>query len=108
MFTQRFNELLRETNTTKAKVAANTGIPLETICNWFNRGSQPTADKLVKIADFFEVSVDYLLGRTSDIGIVEINCELTAEQEELLKLLSNMTPNQRNTLMGFAKGLLAQ
>ena len=107
MFTERFDELLKETNTTKSRVAASTGIPLETICNWFNRGSQPTADKLVKIADFFEVSVDYLLGRTSDIGIVEINCELTEEQEELLKIFNKMSPQQRYTLIGFAKGLSA-
>ena len=77
MFTERFDELLKETNTTKSR------------------------------ADFFEVSVDYLLGRTSDIGIVEINCELTEEQEELLKIFNKMSPQQRYTLIGFAKGLSA-
>lgn len=107
MFTKRFEELLKETNASKSKVASSTGIPLETICNWFNRGSQPTADKLLKIADFFEVSVDYLLGRTSDIGIIEVNRELTPEQEELLKLYNKMSSNEKCTLIGFAKGLLA-
>ncbi|HCT6711164.1 helix-turn-helix domain-containing protein [Enterococcus faecalis] len=31
-----------------------------------NAGKQPTAEKLQEIADYFNVSVDYLLGRTDD------------------------------------------
>ena len=33
---------------------------------WKNRKSKPSADALLKIADYFNVSVDYLLGRTDD------------------------------------------
>ena len=31
---------------------------------WKNRQSKPSADALAKLADYFDVSVDYLLGRT--------------------------------------------
>lgn len=106
MFIQRFQELLDETNTTKSKVATETNIPLQTICNWFDRGSQPTADKIIKIADYFEVSTDYLLGRSNDIGIVEIRQDLTTEQSELLGLFKKMSLQDKNQLLGFAKALV--
>lgn len=106
MFIQRFQELLKETNSTKSKVSAHTNIPLQTICNWFERGSQPTADKIIKIADYFEVSTDYLLGRSDDIGIVEIHTELTSEQKELLILFDKMSTSDKNQLLGFAKALV--
>lgn len=106
MFIQRFQELLAETKTSKAKVADKTNIPLQTICNWFDRGSQPTADKIIKIADYFEVSTDYLLGRSNDIGIVEVQQNLTAEQIELLALFDKMSLQEKNQLLGFAKALV--
>jgi transcriptional regulator with XRE-family HTH domain len=34
--------------------------------NGIKRGSMPAADKLAKFADYFDVSVDYLLGRTEN------------------------------------------
>ena len=35
------------------------------ISNWRN-GGYPSAEVLMKIADYFDVSVDYLLGRTDN------------------------------------------
>ena len=107
MFIQRFEELLKETNTNKATVAAKTGIPLETICNWFNRNSCPSVDKVARIADFFEVSVDYLLGRQSDIGIVEVQHELTADQEEMLKIYNRLSSQDKSQLLALAKRFLS-
>lgn len=106
MFIIRFQELLRESNTTKSQVALKTNIPLQTICNWFERGSQPAADKIIKLADFFEVSTDYLLGRSNDIGIVEVQNELTKDQRELLNLYNQMSFQDKNQLLGFAKALV--
>ena len=34
-----------------------------------SKGSMPGVDSIAKIADYFDVSVDYLLGRTSNPGI---------------------------------------
>lgn len=36
-----------------------------------NAGKQPTAEKLEEIADYFDVSVDYLLGREEKISLAE-------------------------------------
>lgn len=51
------------------------------VTNWKN-GSVPKADKLDKIADYFDVSTDYLLGK-SDIRKPE------QSDDELLRLLDD-------------------
>jgi len=50
----------------KAKLSMKTGISTGNISDWLNpnRTSQPSADALNKIADYYDCSVDYLLDRT--------------------------------------------
>ena len=52
------------------------------VSNWENDNVVPSIDMLCKIADFFEVSTDYLLGR-SDKRVIEVS-NLTDEQIALL------------------------
>ena len=43
------------------------GLARGTLANWkLGRSKQPSAEALSKLADYFDVSVDYLLGRTDD------------------------------------------
>ena len=58
-----FEELLREHHTTAYQVGKATGISTATLTDWKKGRSSPKADKLQKIADYFGVSVDYLLGK---------------------------------------------
>jgi transcriptional regulator with XRE-family HTH domain len=57
----------------KAELSEKTGISTGNISDWFNPGksAQPNADALYKIAEFFECSVDYLLGLT-DVEKIDI------------------------------------
>ncbi len=50
----------------KTKLSKATGISTGNISDWFNpdKLAQPSADALYKIAEFFECSVDYLMGLT--------------------------------------------
>ena len=59
---QIFDQLLKERQTTVYRVAKQTGIPASTFTDWKNGRSVPKADKMLKIASFFEVSLDTLLG----------------------------------------------
>lgn len=58
----RFNELLKEHNVTAYQVGKATGISTSTLSEWKNGKYTPKMDKVQKIADYFNVSVDYLLG----------------------------------------------
>ena len=59
---QIFDKLLKEHNTTMYRVAKETGICASTFTDWKNGRSVPKADKMIKIASFFDVSLDTLLG----------------------------------------------
>lgn len=34
-----------------------------TVCNWLNGKKEPSIESLWKLADYFDVSVDYIIGR---------------------------------------------
>lgn len=68
--TNLFN-LLEEDGATTG-LSKSTGISSGNICDWKNGRSKPNAETLVKIADYFACSVDYLLGRTSVKEFVKI------------------------------------
>jgi transcriptional regulator with XRE-family HTH domain len=40
------------------------GVTKQSVSNWENENIMPSVDMLVKIADFFNVSTDFLLGLT--------------------------------------------
>ena len=63
MFAERLLELRKEKEMSQAALATQLNVSFAVVCYWETDRSEPTAPNLVKIADFFDVSVDYLLGR---------------------------------------------
>lgn len=64
MFAENFITLLQIKKITAYKVAKDTGIS-QGLCNEYKNGIKtPTIENLIKIADYLDCSVDYLLGRT--------------------------------------------
>lgn len=57
----KFRLLLQKNNVTSYRVAADTGISQGTLSDWKHGKTTPKADKLKKIADYFGVTVDYLI-----------------------------------------------
>lgn len=56
-----FEELCAKKNVTPYRVGKATGIATSTFSDWKNGHSTPKQDKLKKIANYFGVSVDYLM-----------------------------------------------
>lgn len=104
MFFKRFQELCREKGVTKYKVSTDLNIGNSTIYGW-EKGQQPTADKLIKLADYFEVSTDYLLGRANDIGIIQTNANLSKIENKLLQIFSQLSNDEQFEVIGFALAL---
>lgn len=53
------------------QLASEFHVSVGTICNYENRGYSPDLETICKIADYFHVSTDYLLGRTQYISSSE-------------------------------------
>lgn len=60
-----FEQLLQKNGVTPYKVSKQTGIATATLTDWKKGRSTPKQDKLQKIADYFDVSIDYLMGGES-------------------------------------------
>lgn len=65
-FPERLKELRENKNLLSKDFAAIMNVEPATITNWEKGNRFPKDDVLVKIADYFDCSIDYLLGRTDD------------------------------------------
>ena len=63
MFSSRFKHLRQTRELTQVQLAERLGVKKQSISNWENDNIMPSVEMLTKIADFFHVSTDYLLGR---------------------------------------------
>jgi transcriptional regulator with XRE-family HTH domain len=66
LFGIRLKELREEANINQEKLAEILNTYRANINRYEKRTREPDYDTLVKIADFFDVSADYLLGRTDN------------------------------------------
>jgi len=64
IFCKRLRELRLEKELKQSDVAKNMNVVFGTISNWERGKSFPNIEELKNLADYFNVSADYLLGRT--------------------------------------------
>ena len=60
----KYLRLARELN--QVQLAERLGVKKQSISNWENDNIMPSIEMLIRIADFFHVSTDYLLGRSEE------------------------------------------
>ena len=104
----------RQPVTTQAQLAEITGKTRQTISQYVNGISEPSYDTLVRIADHFHVSLDYLLGR-SDISTIDLSVQeihrrtgLTEENIVFMQYLGedNTNVNPREILEPFINDVI--
>jgi len=61
-FSDRLLELIAGKHITKNKLMTDLNYNKSSVLNWTQRGNIPSGDILQTLADYFNVSVDYLLG----------------------------------------------
>lgn len=61
-FSSKLNSLRKEKRLTQNELATVLSVDRRSISNWEKAVREPDYDMLLKIAKYFEVSVDYLLG----------------------------------------------
>jgi transcriptional regulator with XRE-family HTH domain len=88
-----FRELCKDT-ATAAALRKHLGVTSQTISQFRNGTTIPKIDNLIRIADFFNVSIDFLLGRTDtasqDVNIQTV-CATTGLTESVVKKLAAWT-----------------
>lgn len=94
--------LMKEKCITQKQLAANIGTSQGNVADWKSGKSAPSIDKLPLIADYLEVSVDYLLGRSEPAVPA-----LDPESKEILDMYGSLTPEQQNFIKITIQGLLS-
>lgn len=66
MFYDVYVELCKRIGKKPSVVASELGINKSNVSNWKNNGYTPRGEALQRIADYFDTTVDYLMGRTNN------------------------------------------
>ena len=64
MLNEKIKELRKAKRVSQVEMASALGLTKQCVSNWENDNIQPSIEMLVKIADYFGVTTDYLLGRS--------------------------------------------
>ena len=88
---------------TQEEVAQDIGITQFTLSNYENEKTEPDIATLIKLADYYNVSLDYLCNRqyNNQIGYIP------DEKKDGVKLLLCLNEQNYATAFGYISGLLA-
>ncbi len=64
-FSERFKELLNSRGLTRYKFLKQIHFAKQSVDDWYNGKRVPTVENVIKLAEFFDCRVDYILGRES-------------------------------------------
>lgn len=99
MFWNVFVELCIAHNTSPNAIAADLKLSSGSVTAWKN-GATPRSTTLKKIADYFSVSTDYLLGEDTDSGIKKEPPQTGEARRSLHEVVDSLTEEQCQKLLG--------
>lgn len=107
MFSERLKRLRMEKGITQKELADRLHISRSTIAGYESLGKEPDGEKLCALADFFGVSVDYLLGVTDSR---ELTSPAPAAAQRPVEAaiageLSSLSDRQLDRLLGYIQAL---
>lgn len=123
MFYDTFLSLCSEKGMKPGRVADEIGINRATVTSWKKRGYTPRAEVLHKIADYFGVTVDYLLGKVDlpflskdEDGLLGIDAYALTETKkpaptdgdglsetarQIMECVNRMSPKEQETFLAW-------
>ncbi|HIR23807.1 MAG TPA: helix-turn-helix transcriptional regulator [Candidatus Scatosoma pullicola] len=104
---KKIRELRLEHNLLQRELAKEIHIAPNTLSQFETGQANPSYEVLSLIADFFQCSTDYLLGREDDFGNVVVQTEkpapLPQDEQELLQIYQSLSPAYRSQVLEYAR-----
>lgn len=99
---EKLRELRKENNKTQEEVAKQINTTRISYTRYELGTSEPTIETLIKLADIYGVSLDYLVGRKfkNDIGYLNEN------EKAILKIMKQLNEYNQVKLVAEAQGML--
>mgnify|MGYP000268942755 FL=1 len=101
-FGDMLSELRHDRNLTQAELALEIYVTPGTISNYESNVHYPDVEKLKQLADFFNVTTDYLLGRSKcslSPAILEQKISDGRSWSEIIKDVQSLSPSRQRTLL---------
>lgn len=111
IFAKRLRDALALRNVKPASLAEALGLTLKTVYSWTQGRYLPPLDTFDKIAQFLDVSSDFLLGKVDDPkGIILENSETSIAAEVLFirRAYQNMSDKERRLITTLVKSVLEE
>ena len=107
MFYEQFIQCCQQKDVSRTKACVDCGVSRTAWHKWEN-GAIPNGSTLNKFAEYFNVSVSYLLGAESENPTVQTDSEVDPITMELLSMVNNATDDERQVMLEMLRLLKAQ
>lgn len=97
LFNRRINNLRGKSGLTQKELSARLGMARTTYSGYENGAREPDHQTLQKFADYYDVTIDYLLGRTDDPNkkIKNEETQLKPQDKKILDELHKLSPEDQ-------------
>ena len=97
MFWERFYHLCEVNNNKPTPVGKEIGVSSGIISTWKKEGYCPSGEMLIKIANYFECSIDYLVGRSDCVKIQK--SEFSSEELSFIEKLRALPEDSQEEII---------
>lgn len=104
MFWNVYSELCSRYKTSPSAVAEKIGLSNSITSKW-KKGALPKGEILLKLASYFDCSVDYLIGLDDVPNRKNQSTELSNDKQRLLEMYDNLTDMEKGEILGELKAL---
>lgn len=94
MFNETLKALRLSHNLSQVQLSQKLNVSKQTISNWENNNIQPSIDMLIKIADIFSVSTDYLLSRDMH-SYIDVTGLTANQQAHIQQIIFDLTESNK-------------
>lgn len=105
-FSKNLKSLRKEKGLNQSELAKNIGLRQSHISSWELNTSDPSLYNIILLADYFNVSIDYLTGREEEDGrIIVQELELPSDEKKVLEKYRVLPPELKAVSYEYIKSL---
>lgn len=106
---ENLKKLRAESKTSQAVLAEAIGVTQQSINKYENHNVEPDIESLRRMADYFGTTIDYIVGQSELRYKVEDiqNYALNDDEAEFIAAYRQLTPSQREAVIGVMRAFLA-
>lgn len=99
IYGKRLKELREERGISMMALAKAIGVSDTAVCKWENQDSEPKLSYIIKLADYFNCTADFLIGRSDDLGGYIEQSQLSSNETQILSAFQSLSPQMKDVAL---------